>query len=48
MRQFTQYYNSATLGWQLGLSRTLLNTQQVIDLLDDGEDADFEMDDCWQ
>ena len=29
------------------LSRTLLNTQQVVDLLDDGEDADFEMDDCF-
>ena len=28
------------------LSRTLLNTQQVVDLLDDGEEADFEMDDC--
>ena len=27
------------------LSRALLNTQQVVDLLDDGEDADFEMDD---
>ena len=29
------------------LSRGLLNTQQVVDLLDDGEDADFEMDDCF-
>ena len=29
------------------LSRTLLSTQQVVDLLDDGEDADFEMDDCF-
>ena len=29
------------------LSRALLNTQQVVDLLDDGEDADFEMDDCF-
>ena len=29
------------------LSRTLLSTQQVVDLLDDGEDADLEMDDCF-
>ena len=29
------------------LSRALLNTQQVVDLLDDGEDADFQMDDCF-
>ena len=29
------------------LSRTLLSTQQVVDLLDDGEEADFEMDDCF-
>ena len=29
------------------LSRALLNTQQVVDLLDDGEDADFAMDDCF-
>ena len=29
------------------LSSTLLSTQQVVDLLDDGEDADFEMDDCF-
>ena len=28
------------------LSRTLLSTQQVVDL-DDGEEADFEMDDCF-
>ena len=30
--------------------RALLNTQQVVDLLDDGEDADFEIDDFlpWQ
>ena len=24
-----------------------MSTQQVVDLLDDGEDADFEMDDCF-
>ena len=29
------------------LSRTLLSTQQAVDLLDDGEDADLEMDDCF-
>ena len=29
------------------LPRALLNTQQVVDLLDDGEDADSEMDDCF-
>ena len=29
------------------LSRTLLNTQQVVDLLDNGEDADFEVDECF-
>ena len=29
------------------LSRILLSTQQVVDLLDDGEEADFEMDDCF-
>ena len=30
------------------VSRVLLNTQQVVDLLDhDGEDADFELDDCF-
>ena len=29
------------------LSRALLNTQQVVDLLNDGEDADFEMVDCF-
>ena len=29
------------------LPRALLNTQQVVDLLNDGEDADLEMDDCF-
>ena len=29
------------------LPRALLNTQQVVDPLDDGEDADLEMDDCF-
>ena len=30
------------------VSRALLSTQQVVDLLDhDDEDADFEMDDCF-
>ena len=29
------------------LSSTLLSTQQVVDLLDDSEDADFEMEDCF-
>lgn len=24
-----------------------MSTQQVVDLLDDGEDADFELDDCF-
>ena len=28
------------------LSRALLSTQQVVHLLDDGYDADLEMDDC--
>ena len=29
------------------ISRALMNTQQVVDLLDDGEDGDFELDDCF-
>ena len=29
------------------LSSALLNIQQVVDLLENGEDADFEMDDCF-
>ena len=29
------------------VSKALLSTQQVVDLLDDGENGDFELDECF-